>query len=46
MYSQPSKVGEPATDDCKPLYTHRTLVLISRIDEMNLMEEDLMKGDH
>jgi hypothetical protein len=34
MYSQLSMVGEPATDDCKPLGTHKTLGLISRIDEL------------
>jgi hypothetical protein len=37
MYSQLSIVGEPAIDDCKPLGTHRTLGLISRIDELKSM---------
>jgi hypothetical protein len=46
MYSQLSMVGELATDDCKPLGTHGTLGLISRIDEMKLMEGDPLKGDH
>jgi hypothetical protein len=35
MYSQLSMAREPATDDCKPLGTHRTLGLISKIDELN-----------
>jgi hypothetical protein len=46
MYSQLSMAGEPATDDCKPLGTHRTLGLISRIDELNSMEGDPLKGEH
>ena len=46
MYSQLSMVGEPDTDDCKPLGTHRTLGLISRIGEMNSMEGDSLKGEH
>jgi hypothetical protein len=46
MYSQLSMAGEPATDDCKPLGTHRTLGLISRIDELKLMEGDPLKGEH
>ena len=37
---------EPATDDCKPLGTHRTLGLVSRIDELNFMEGDPLKGEH
>jgi hypothetical protein len=44
MYSQLLMMGEPATDDCKPLGTHRTLGLISRIDEMKSMERDPLKG--
>ena len=36
-------VGEPTTNDYKPLGTHRTLGLIPIIDELNSMEEDLMK---
>jgi hypothetical protein len=46
MYSQLSMVREPATNDGKPLGTHRTLGLISKIDEMKSMEGDMMKGDH
>ena len=34
---------EPATNDCKPQGTHKTLGLISRIDELNSMEEDPLK---
>jgi hypothetical protein len=43
MYSQLSMVREPATNDYKPLGTHRTLDLVSRIDEMNSMEGDPLK---
>ena len=39
-------VGEHATDECKPIGSHRTLGLISIIDELNLMEGDLLKGEH
>ena len=46
MYSQLSMVREPATDDCKPLGTHKTLGINSIIDEMNSMEGDLLKGEH
>jgi hypothetical protein len=46
MYSKLSMAREPATDDYKPLGTHRTLGLISRIDEMNSVEGDPMKGEH
>jgi hypothetical protein len=46
MYSQLSMMGEPATDDCNPLGTHRTLGIISIIDEMKSMEGDPLKGDH
>jgi hypothetical protein len=38
MYSQLSTVGEFATNDRKPLGTHRTLGMISRIDELKSME--------
>jgi hypothetical protein len=38
--------GEPATNDCKPLGTYRTLGLISRIDELKSMEGDSLKGEH
>jgi hypothetical protein len=46
MYSQLSMEREPTTDDCKPLGTHRTLGFISRIYEMNSMEEDPLKGEN
>jgi hypothetical protein len=46
MYSQLSMAREPATDDCKPLGTHKTLGLVSRIDGLKLMEGDLLKGEH
>jgi hypothetical protein len=46
MYSQLSMEREPATDDCKPLGTHRTLGLISRIDELKSMEGDPLKGEN
>jgi hypothetical protein len=46
MYSQLSMVGEPTTNDCKPLGTHRTLGLISRIDELKSMERDPLKGEN
>jgi hypothetical protein len=45
MYSQLSMAGETATDECKPLGTHMTLGLISRIDELNSMEGDPLKGN-
>jgi len=44
MYSQLSMVGEHATNDYKTLGTHRTLDIDSIIDELNLMEEYLLKG--
>jgi hypothetical protein len=46
MYSQLSMAREPATNDCKPQVTHKTLGLVSRIDELKLMEGDLLKGEH
>jgi hypothetical protein len=46
MYSKLSMAVELATNDYKILATHRNLGLISRIDELNSMEGDLMKGDH
>jgi hypothetical protein len=46
MYSQLSTARKPATNECKPQGTHRTLGLISRIDELNSMEGDLLKGEH
>ena len=45
MYSQLSMAGEPATGDCKPLGTHKTLGLISRIDELKSMEGDSLKRE-
>jgi hypothetical protein len=39
-------VGEPAIDVCKPLGTHRTLKLISRIDELKSVEGDPLIGDN
>jgi hypothetical protein len=46
MYSQLSMEGELATNYCKPLGTHRNLGLIYRIDGMNSMEGDPMKGEN
>ena len=46
MHSQLSMVGEPTTDDCKPLGTNRILGLISRIDELKSMEGDPLKGEN
>ena len=46
MYSQFSMAREPATDDYKPIGTHRTLGLVSRIDGIKSMEGDPLKGDH
>jgi hypothetical protein len=46
MYSQLLMAGEPATDDCKPLGTHRTLGLVYKIDELKSMEGDPLKGKH
>jgi hypothetical protein len=46
MYSQLSMEGKPTTDECKPLGSHKTLGLISRIDELNYIEGDLLKGEH
>jgi hypothetical protein len=40
MYSQLLMAGEPTTDYCKPLGTHRNLYLNSRIDEVKSMEGD------
>ena len=37
---------EHATNDCKPQGTHKTLGLVSRIDELNLMEGDSLKGEN
>jgi hypothetical protein len=46
MYSQLSMVREPATNDCKPQGTHKNLDHVSRINEMNSMEGDPLKGEH
>jgi hypothetical protein len=46
MYSQLSMAREPATNDCKTQGTHRTLGIISRIDELKSMEGDPLKGEH
>jgi hypothetical protein len=46
MYSQLSMVSEIATNDSKPQGTHKTLGLVSRINELNLMEGDPLKGEN
>jgi hypothetical protein len=46
MYSQLSMAREPATNDYKSLGTHRTLGFVSKIDELNSMEGDPLKGEH
>jgi hypothetical protein len=46
MYSQLSMVGETTINDCKPLGTHKTLDLDSRIDEMKSMEGNPLKRDN
>jgi hypothetical protein len=46
MYSQLSMAREPATNECKPQGTHKTLALISRINGLKSMEGDPLKGDH
>jgi hypothetical protein len=46
MYSHLSMEREPATNDCKPQVTHRTLGLVSIIDDLNSMEGDPLKGEH
>jgi hypothetical protein len=46
MYSHPSMAREPATNDCKPQGTHKTLGLVSRINELKSMEGDPLKGEH
>jgi hypothetical protein len=46
MYSQLSMAREPATNDCKPQGTHKTLGPISRINELKSMEGDPLKGEH
>jgi hypothetical protein len=44
MYSHLSMAREPSTNDCKSQSTHKTLGLISRINELNSMEIDPLKG--
>jgi hypothetical protein len=46
MYSQLLIVREPTIDDCKPLGTHRTLGLVSKINELKSMEGDSLNGEH
>ena len=46
MYSQMSMEREPATNECKPLGTHKTLGLVFRIDEMKSMEGDPLKEEN
>jgi hypothetical protein len=46
MCSQLSMEGETITDGCKPLGTHITLHLDSRIDEPKSMEGDTLKGNN
>jgi hypothetical protein len=46
MHSHLSMVREPATNDCKPQGTHKTLGLVSRINELKSMERDPLKGEH
>ena len=46
MYSHLLMAREPVTNECKPQGTHRNIGLISRIDELNLMEGDPLKGEN
>ena len=46
MYSHLSMAREPAANDYKPQGTHETLGPISRINELNSMERDSLKGDN
>jgi hypothetical protein len=46
MYSQLSMAGEPSTDDCKAIGTHKTIDLNSRIDELKSMEGNPLKGEN
>ena len=46
MNFQLSMTREPATNDCKPQGTHNNLGIFSRIDEINSMEGDPLKGEH
>jgi hypothetical protein len=46
MYSQLSLERELATNDCKPQGTHRTIGLVSRVDELMSIEGYPLKGEH
>jgi hypothetical protein len=46
MYFQLSMPREPATNNCKPLATHRSLGLVAIIDGLKSMEGYLLKGEH
>jgi hypothetical protein len=46
MYSHLSMAREPTTNEYKPQGTHKTLGPISRINELNSMEGDPLKGEH
>jgi hypothetical protein len=46
MYSQLSMERETTTNYYNPLGTHRTLGLISIIDELKWMEGDPLKGEN
>jgi hypothetical protein len=46
MYSQLSMERDPATNDCKPQGTHKTLGLVSTINGLMSMERDPLKGEH
>jgi hypothetical protein len=46
MYSHLSMAREPAIIDCKSQGTHKTLGLISRINELKSMERNSLKGEH
>ena len=46
MYSQLLMVRVPATNECMPQGTHKTLALVSKIDELNSMEGDSLKGEN
>jgi hypothetical protein len=46
MNSHLSMAREPATNDCKPQGTHKTLGTVSIIDEVKSMERDPLKGEN
>jgi hypothetical protein len=46
MYSHLSIARELATNDYKPQGTHKTLGLVSIINELNSMERDPLKGEN